>query len=148
MMCRGGIWFQCASTVWRVGLPSRAKSSCGLLYNIGYGHQTEGTDTDCKSKALLAFFVSRRKTRWNTFSCNVFMQDKYGSFALGDWALILSSRPPLIIASETGGWTQGSAYTRETAKDSMLFARLSAGTYGSRGTIECSATPPLPPNGK
>src|SRR5438132_13706328 len=64
---------------------SNVRSSFGWLRNIGFGLWTGGLGMDCRRLHRLASPVSKRRTMWSTFWCNVCMLGKLGTE--GSWWL-------------------------------------------------------------
>ncbi|XP_073355614.1 uncharacterized protein [Aegilops tauschii subsp. strangulata] len=77
MMCEGGVRFQCASAVWR---------SWAMMTCTECGIRTADRDMVCKIIAQHASYVTKRRTKWITYYCSVYMRDKCGLCASESWA--------------------------------------------------------------
>ena len=114
-----------------------AKFSCDWLSNIGYGLQTEGRGITYKIKFLNAFYVTKRRTRWTTFCCNVCSRGKFGSLAFLGWGCPRSFAQHMILDWCIGGRTLESVFLSTLERGLILLSCSSDGCYGNKGMRGC-----------
>ena len=94
-----------------------AEYLCGWQYNIESGPWIEDSDMACKRKPHRAIFVTRRRIRWITCSCNVCSQGTSGIFALPKLGWSRQTCPRSSLDWKSGGRQVGRRSSKPTEED-------------------------------